>query len=93
MIPVGSASLYFTLDQDGAACSSDYYLRVTADGGKMLKGQIAFTLTRPTVPMLPLAIPAAPTNVVAIGGKAQVGLSWAWSPGAARCWSIHAMRY
>ena len=29
------------LDEDGTACSSDYYLRITADGGRMLKGQIA----------------------------------------------------
>ena len=53
MEPVGSTNLYFTLDQDGVPCSSDYYLRLTGDGAKMLKGQIAFTFTRPTVPMLP----------------------------------------
>ena len=35
------------LDEDGTACSSDYYLRITADGGRMLKGQIALTATRP----------------------------------------------
>src|SRR5258706_11572129 len=40
------------LDADGTACSSDYYLRITADGGKMLKGQIALTATRPTQPVL-----------------------------------------
>ena len=28
----------------------DYYLRLTADGGRMLKGQIALTATRPTRP-------------------------------------------
>lgn len=39
------------LDEDGTACSSDYYLRITADGGKMLKGQIALTPIRPTQPM------------------------------------------
>jgi hypothetical protein len=39
-----------TLDEDGTACSSDYYLRLTGDGGKMLKGQIPFTFTRPTSP-------------------------------------------
>ena len=31
------------LDEDGTACSSDYYLRITADGGRMLKGQLALT--------------------------------------------------
>jgi hypothetical protein len=43
-----SNSGLLTLDEDGTACSSDYYLRLTADGGKMLKGQIALTPTRPT---------------------------------------------
>jgi chitodextrinase len=41
-----------TLDEDGTVCSSDYYLRLTADGGKMLKGQIALTATRPTQPVV-----------------------------------------
>ena len=45
-IPAGST--FVTLDEDGTACSSDYYLRLTGDGGKMLKGQIALTATRPT---------------------------------------------
>ena len=39
------------LDEDGTACSSDYYLRITADGGRMLKGQLALTPVRPTQPM------------------------------------------
>jgi hypothetical protein len=43
-----SNSGLLTLDEDGTACSSDYYLRLTADGGKMLKGQIGLTATRPT---------------------------------------------
>jgi len=46
MNPTNSGLL--TLDQDGTACSSDYYLRLTADGGKMMKGQIGLTATRPT---------------------------------------------
>jgi hypothetical protein len=41
---------FLALDEDGTACSSDYYLRLTGDGGKMLKGQIALTATRPTQP-------------------------------------------
>ena len=49
-VPTGSGLL--TLDEDGTACSADYYLRLTADGGKMLKGQIALTSTRPTAPEL-----------------------------------------
>jgi hypothetical protein len=47
-VPTNSGLL--SLDEDGTACSADYYLRVTADGGKMLKGQIALTSTRPTAP-------------------------------------------
>ena len=38
------------LDEDGTACSSDYYLRITGDGGRMLKGQLALTAVRPTPP-------------------------------------------
>ncbi|MFI6761787.1 discoidin domain-containing protein [Micromonospora sp. NPDC050417] len=40
------------LDEDGVACSSDYYLRITADGGRMLKGQLALTPVRPTPPVV-----------------------------------------
>jgi hypothetical protein len=47
-VPSGSGLL--SLDEDGTACSSDYYLRLTNDGGRMLKGQIALTATRPTSP-------------------------------------------
>jgi hypothetical protein len=47
--PVDSG--FLALDEDGTACSSDYYLRLTGDGGRMLKGQIALTAVRPTQPM------------------------------------------
>jgi hypothetical protein len=50
MVPAGSGLL--ALDEDGTACSSDYYLRLTADGGRMLKGQIALTPNRPTQPVV-----------------------------------------
>ena len=40
-VPAGSGIR--ALDEDGTPCSSDYYLRLTADGGRMLKGQIALT--------------------------------------------------
>ena len=49
-VPTGSGIL--ALDEDGTACSSDYYLRLTNDGGRMLKGQIALTATRPTQPVV-----------------------------------------
>jgi len=48
-IPTGSG--IWALDEDGTACSSDYYLRLTGDGGRMLKGQIGLTATRPTQPV------------------------------------------
>jgi hypothetical protein len=48
MVPAGSGLL--ALDEDGTACSSDYYLRLTNDGGRMLKGQLPLTATRPTQP-------------------------------------------
>ncbi|MEV4293246.1 discoidin domain-containing protein [Microbispora rosea] len=50
MIPAGSGLL--GLDEDGTVCSSDYYLRLTRDGGRMLKGQIALTPVRPTPPVV-----------------------------------------
>ncbi len=41
-----------SLDEDGTLCSADYYLRITADGGRMLKGQLALTPVRPTPPVV-----------------------------------------
>lgn len=46
-IPVGSG--FVTLDEDGVRCSSDYYLRVTQDGGAMFKEDTPLTEERPTV--------------------------------------------
>ncbi len=47
-IPAGSN--FVTLDEDGTACSSDYYLRLSGDGAKMFRGEIALTANRPTSP-------------------------------------------
>jgi hypothetical protein len=47
---VPADSGFLALDEDGTACSSDYCLRLTADGGRMLKGEIALTAVRPTPP-------------------------------------------
>jgi hypothetical protein len=49
-VPTNSGLL--GLDEDGTACSSDYYLRLTGDGGRMLSGQLALTATRPTPPVV-----------------------------------------
>ncbi|GLY33760.1 hypothetical protein Kisp02_71250 [Kineosporia sp. NBRC 101731] len=43
---------FLALDEDGTACSSDYYLRLTNDGGRMLRGEIALTDRRPTSPLV-----------------------------------------
>jgi hypothetical protein len=48
---VPSGSGLWALDEDGTPCTSDYYLRLTGDGGRMLKRQIALTATRPTRPV------------------------------------------
>jgi hypothetical protein len=48
-VPAGSK--FIGLNEDGTACSSDYYLRLTGDGGRMLKGTIALTSIRPTAPV------------------------------------------
>ncbi|AEV99222.1 xylosidase [Niastella koreensis] len=48
-VPVGSG--FIALDEDGTKCTSDYYLRLTQDGGKMFKKEIALTATRPTPPI------------------------------------------
>ncbi|MFC6081382.1 discoidin domain-containing protein [Sphaerisporangium aureirubrum] len=47
-VPAGSGIR--ALDEDGTACSADYYLRLTNDGGRMLKGQLPLTAVRPTPP-------------------------------------------
>jgi hypothetical protein len=60
MVPAGSG--FLALDEDGVACSADYYLRLTADGGRMFKGQIALTPVRPTPPM-----PGGNNSTVPIG--------------------------
>jgi hypothetical protein len=49
-VPAGAG--FLALDEDGTACSSDYYLRLTGDGAKMFKGLIPLTATRPTKPVL-----------------------------------------
>ncbi|HVU56580.1 MAG TPA: glycoside hydrolase family 71/99-like protein [Puia sp.] len=46
MVPAGAG--FVTLDEDGTACSADYYMRLTNDGGKMFKGEMSLTAVRPT---------------------------------------------
>jgi hypothetical protein len=56
-VPAGSK--FLALDEDGTACSADYYLRLSGDGGRMLKGRLALTATRPTTPVVATPPPAA----------------------------------
>jgi hypothetical protein len=75
-VPAGSGLL--SLDEDGTACSADYYLRLTNDGGRMLKGQIALTATRPTPPVPgPVPVPVPTTTgscgVLSANQKISVG--------------------
>ncbi|WP_424533281.1 fibronectin type III domain-containing protein [Sphaerisporangium viridialbum] len=79
MVPTNSGML--ALDEDGTPCSSDYYLRLTGDGGRMLKGQIALTPTRPTQPTVngggDKQPPSTPGNLTVTGKTATtVSLSW-----------------
>jgi hypothetical protein len=53
-VPTGGT--FLALDEDGTPCSADYYLRLTGDGGRMLKGAIALTATRPTPPIVTTAV-------------------------------------
>jgi len=39
---------FLTLDADGVAVSADFYLRLTGDGAKMVKGQTPYVTTHPT---------------------------------------------
>jgi F5/8 type C domain/Fibronectin type III domain len=75
-----AASGLLALDADGTACSSDYYLRLTNDGGRMLKGQIALTATRPTPPMVntgDTTPPSAPGNLhVTATTDTTIALAW-----------------
>jgi hypothetical protein len=50
---------YVNLDQDGVAVSSDFYLRLTNDIGKMIKGQIPYQATHPTAHIIGGAGPIA----------------------------------
>ncbi|MCO8274139.1 discoidin domain-containing protein [Actinoplanes sp. TRM 88003] len=65
-VPAGSGIR--PLDEDGTFCSSDYYLRITQDGGRMLKGQLALTAVRPTPPVT--GTPPPPTGDLAAGKPA-----------------------
>ncbi|MFF2512660.1 discoidin domain-containing protein [Streptomyces sp. NPDC058086] len=79
-VPTNSG--FLALDEDGTACSSDYYLRLTGDGGRMLKGQIALTATRPTQPTVPTGgdtTPPAAPGALTVTGHTSNSVSLAWN--------------
>ncbi|WP_089103988.1 discoidin domain-containing protein [Streptomyces hyaluromycini] len=79
---VPTDSGFLALDEDGTACSSDYYLRLTGDGGRMLKGQIALTATRPTQPVVPTGgdtTPPAAPGALTVTGHTGNSVSLAWN--------------
>ncbi|MFD4605715.1 discoidin domain-containing protein [Streptomyces sp. NPDC058464] len=78
---VPTDSGFLALDEDGTACSADYYLRLTGDGGRMLKGQIALTATRPTQPVVPTGdtTPPAAPGALTVTGHTGNSLSLAWN--------------
>jgi hypothetical protein len=78
-LPANSGML--ALDEDGTFCSSDYYLRLTGDGGRMLKGQIALTATRPTPPVASggdTQPPTVPGNLQ-VTGTTSTSVTLAWT--------------
>ncbi len=82
-VPAGSGIK--ALDEDGTPCSSDYYLRLTGDGGKLLKGEIPLTEKRPT----PTVVggggdPELPTGDLALRRSATAsGQTQGYAPGNA----------
>jgi hypothetical protein len=64
-VPAGK--WFLTLDADGIKCSSDFYLRLTADGGRMLKGLIPYQAAHPTPHILRLN----PGRIVAFKSSAN----------------------
>jgi hypothetical protein len=62
------------LDIDGVHCSSDYYMRLTGDGAKMLKGQLPLTYVRPTQPVVQVRrlVPGSVVSLQSLANGADV---------------------
>jgi fibronectin type 3 domain-containing protein len=89
-VPAGSG--FQALNEDGTACSSDYYLRLTGDGGRMFKGISALTASRPTVPMPPVVSASAPKSLLARSANASAVLTWSGVAGPADISSYNVKR-
>jgi hypothetical protein len=70
------------LDADGVACSSDYYLRLTADGGRMFKRETPLTATRPTQPIAggPTNPPSTPPTGTAFAFRSRANSRYVSAP-------------
>ncbi|MFG2884318.1 discoidin domain-containing protein [Streptomyces sp. NPDC048297] len=79
---VPTDSGFLALDEDGTHCSSDYYLRLTGDGGRMLKGEIALTAIRPTQPVVSAGgdtTPPSAPGALAVTGHTGTSVTLAWN--------------
>ena len=76
-VPAGSGIR--ALDEDGTFCSSDYYLRITGDGGRVLRGELPLTAARPTPPTV--GTPPQPVRDLAAGRPVAVSGTQPGYPG------------
>lgn len=99
------AKSYVNLDQDGVNVSSDFYLRLTNDAGKMIKGEIPYQATHPTPHIIGGAGPLADgtykiinrNSGLALDVKAQLtsnGSSiqqWGYNGGVNQRWTLTSL--
>ncbi|GIJ73458.1 discoidin domain-containing protein [Virgisporangium ochraceum] len=67
------------LDEDGTPCSADYYLRLTDDGGRMLKGRVALTATRFTPTFPGDSVPPTVPGNLRVTGTTDTTVTLAWN--------------
>ncbi|ACU62290.1 RICIN domain-containing protein [Chitinophaga pinensis] len=93
------------LDQDGVAVSSDFYLRLVNDAGKMIKGQIPYQATHPTPHVIGGAGPLADGTYRIINRNSNLALDakgqgtanetaiqqWGYSGGTNQQWTITSL--
>jgi hypothetical protein len=101
--PAGST--FVNLDQDGVAVSSDFYLRLVNDAGKMIKGIIPYQATHPTPHIIGGAGPLADGTYRIINRNSNLALDakgqgtvnqtpvqqWTYSGGANQQWIITSL--
>lgn len=67
-------STFVNLDQDGVAVSSDFYLRLVNDAGRMIKGAIPYQATHPTQHIIGGAGPLADGTYKIINKNSNLSL-------------------